>query len=239
MRMATADGVRLDLASTYARMGTGETSEVPVFVTDRNKGQGRIARRLFSARVIIVGQHEEASARAIRVAKLQCRQKRAGMALQPMTLASSRFLIVLTSFPAERATAAEALAACRLCWRVELAFKRLKSGLGIDRLMARDPAMARCWLLSHLILALLVDDGARGVLDSPPVRGAGHAYPVSRWRLHAALRFASLGGVFRPFAITGLQQAGSSSRDTSAIRRGAEQARRCWHDRTRHSRRCL
>ena len=174
MRMATADGVRLDLASTYARMGTGETSEVPVFVTDRNKGQGRIARRLFSARVIIVGQHEEASARAIRVAKLQCRQKRVGMALQPMTLASSRFLIVLTSFPAERATAAEALAACRLCWRVELAFKRLKSGLGIDRLMASDPAMARSWLLSHLILALLIDDGARGI-----------AVCVPRWRLQA------------------------------------------------------
>ena len=45
-----------------------------------------------------------------------------------MTLASARFLMVLTSLPADKAAAAEALAAYRLRWQVELAFKRLKSG---------------------------------------------------------------------------------------------------------------
>ena len=171
MRMVTADGARLDLASIYARMGPGETSEVPVFVTGRNKSQGRTPRRLFPARLIIFRQHEEASARAVRTAERQHSKKRFGMALQPMTLASARFLMVLTSLPADKATAAEALAAYRLRWQVELAFKRLKSGLGIDRLMARDPAMARSWLFSHLILALLIEDVASEVLDSPPCAG--------------------------------------------------------------------
>ena len=64
--------------------------------------------------------------------------------------------------------ASAVLAGCRLRWRVELAFKWLKGGLGIDRLLARDPAMARSWLLSHLILALLIEDNASEVLDSPP-----------------------------------------------------------------------
>ena len=87
------------------------------------------------------------------------------------------------------------LAVYRLRWQVDLAFKRLKSGLGIDRLLARDPAMARSWLLSHLILALLIEDGASDVLDFPPVHDVGHAHPVSVWRLHAVLRFTLLRAV--------------------------------------------
>lgn len=132
------------------------------------------------------------------------------MALQPMTLASARFLMVLTSLPADKANAAGVLAAYRFRWQVELAFKRLKSGLGIDRLVARDPAMGRSWLLSHLILALLIEDGASEVLDSPPVRGPGHVHPVSLWRLHAALRFALLGAVLSSFTVAGLEQADGS-----------------------------
>lgn len=209
MRMVTADGARLDLTSIYPSMAPGETSEVPVFVTGRNKRQGRKPRRLFPARLIIFRPHEEAGARAIRVAKRQHSKKQSGMTLQPMTLASARFLMVLTSLPADQAAATEALAAYRLRWQVELAFKRLKSGLGIDRLVAREPAMARSWLFSHLILALLIEDGASEILDSPPVRGAGHVHPVSIWRLHAALRFALLGAVLSPFAFAGLRQAGS------------------------------
>jgi hypothetical protein len=46
LRMVMADGARLDLASIYENMAPGETSEVSVFVTGRNKGQGRNPRRL-------------------------------------------------------------------------------------------------------------------------------------------------------------------------------------------------
>jgi hypothetical protein len=173
MRMVTASGARLDLGAIYARMAPGETSEVLVFVTGCNKGQGREPRWLFPARLIIFRRHEEVSARAVRVAERQHSKKRSGMALQPMTLASARFLMVLTSLPP-------------------------------------DPAMARSWLLSHLILALLIEDGASEVFDSPPARSAGHVHPVSLWRLHAALRFALLGAVLSSFAVAGLQQAGSS-----------------------------
>lgn len=104
------------------------------------------------------------------------------MALQPMTLTSARFLMVLTSLPASSATSSAVLAVYRLRWQVELAFKRLRSGLGIDRLLARDPAMARSWLLSHLILALMIEDGASEVLDSPPCAWCWSRAP----RLHVA-----------------------------------------------------
>jgi hypothetical protein len=88
--------------------------------------------------------------------------------MQPMTLASARYLMILTSIPSDRASAMEVLGAYRLRWQIELAFKRLKSGLGMDRVLARDPAMARSWLLAHLILALLIEDAASEILDSPP-----------------------------------------------------------------------
>ena len=114
MRMVTADGARLDLASIYARMTPGETSEIPVFITGRNKGQGRKPRRLFPARLIVFRQHEEASARAVRAAKRQHSKKRSDMALQPMTLASAGFLMMLTLLPADKAAAVAVLASTDL-----------------------------------------------------------------------------------------------------------------------------
>ena len=55
---------------------------------------------------------------------------------------------------------------------IELAFKRLKSLLGLDRLPAKSAALARSWLLAHLIMALLIEDAARKLLDIPPWAGA-------------------------------------------------------------------
>ena len=46
----------------------------------------------------------------------------------------------------------------RLRWQIELAIKRLKSILHIDRLPAKHPDLARTWLHAHLLLALLLDD---------------------------------------------------------------------------------
>jgi Transposase DDE domain len=80
------------------------------------------------------------------------------------------YLMLLTSLPAE-VPAAEVLAAYRMRWQVELAFKRLKSLLGLHRLPAKSEPLARTWLLTHLILALLIDDASQDLLDSPPCRG--------------------------------------------------------------------
>ncbi len=49
------------------------------------------------------------------------------------------------------------LAAYRLHGQIELAFKQLKSGLGIDRLPAKGARLARNWRLAHFIVALLID----------------------------------------------------------------------------------
>ncbi|MGD0109052.1 MAG: hypothetical protein ABSC06_34215, partial [Rhodopila sp.] len=56
----------------------------------------------------------------------------------------------------------------RLLWDIELAFKRLKSLLHIDRLPTRTEAGSLSWLYPHLILALLTDDICQEILESPP-----------------------------------------------------------------------
>jgi hypothetical protein len=207
--MVTADGVRLDLASIYARMAPGERSEVAVFVTGRSKGQGRKPRRLFPARLIILRQHA-ASDRAVRPPNASTAKSGLVWALQPMTLASARFLMVLTSLPADLATAPAVLAAYRLRWQVELAFKQLKIGLGIDRLLARDPARARSWLLSHLSWLCSSRTAQAKSSTLPPVRNVGQAHPVSVWRLQAILRLALLGAILSP-SMTGKFEQGIGS----------------------------
>ena len=69
----------------------------------------------------------------------------------------------MEGYPAE-----EVLAAYRLRWQIELAFKCLKSLLHIDRLPTRTPRASRSWLFSHLILALLCDDLSQEFLESSP-----------------------------------------------------------------------
>lgn len=88
--------------------------------------------------------------------------------LDARSLVVAEFVILATSLPPEAYSAEAVLAAYRLRWQIELAFKRLKSLLHIDQLPTHTPAASRSWLLAHLILALLCDDLSQDVLESSP-----------------------------------------------------------------------
>lgn len=89
-------------------------------------------------------------------------------AIDPRSLVAAEFLILATSLPVEGYPAEEVLAVYRLRWQIELAFKRLKSLLHIDRLPTYTDAASRSWLYAHLIMALLTDDLSQEVLESFP-----------------------------------------------------------------------
>ena len=146
----------------------GEVTERRVVVTRTSKGAGRRSRPLFPARLVVMRQHAAAGERALRATRRRHRRRHRSEMIQPLTAASTGYLVVLTSLPAEAATAADVSIWYRIKWQVELAFKRLKSLLGMDRLQARDERLARSWLLAHLILALLIENAAAEVLDAPP-----------------------------------------------------------------------
>lgn len=69
-------------------------------------------------------------------------------------------------------------------WQIELAFKRLKSLLRFDRLPAKDKDLARTWLNSHLLLALVLDALTQQALDSPP-SAASNALAAALYLAHA------------------------------------------------------
>ncbi len=53
-------------------------------------------------------------------------------------------------------------------WQIELAFKRLKSLILIDRLPTRTTAGGMCWLYAHLIMLMLSEDICQDFLASSP-----------------------------------------------------------------------
>jgi hypothetical protein len=92
--------------------------------------------------------------------------------LDPRSLIAAEYTVLATSLPQAAFPADEILAVYRLRWQIELAFKRLKSLLHLDKLRTRTDAGTRCWIYAHLIVALLADALSQDVLESFP---SGHA----------------------------------------------------------------
>ena len=88
--------------------------------------------------------------------------------LDPRSEIAGCLVLLATSLPAGGFPADEILAAYRLRWQIELAFKRLKSLLQINKIRTSTDAGTRCFLHLHLILALLCDDITQQTLDSFP-----------------------------------------------------------------------
>ena len=80
--------------------------------------------------------------------------------LNPRTLACAEHLILITSLSPEAFPPERLSDLYRVRWQIELAFKRLKSILRLDRLPARTPGLAQAWIAAHLLLALLIEDTA-------------------------------------------------------------------------------
>ena len=93
---------------------------------------------------------------------------RKGKKLDPRSPIAAEFMILGTSLPKIGHTAKDILAVYRLRWQIELAFKRLKSLLHMDKLPTRTEQTSRSWIYAHLILALLSDDVSQDFLDSSP-----------------------------------------------------------------------
>jgi Transposase DDE domain len=100
--------------------------------------------------------------------KLLSEATRRQKTLDPRSLVAAEFMILGTSLPVAGYPAAEILAVYRLRWQIELAFKRLKSLLHIDKLPTWTEDASRSWLYAHLIMALLCDDLSQEVLESFP-----------------------------------------------------------------------
>ena len=192
LRLLDADGAPLAWERIFGSLAVGEVAERAVSVDYSGKGGRSRGDAVFPARLIILRLAPEAAARAAKARHRRQNRCRSHRPPQPLTVRATGYLMLVTSLPPS-VPAAEVLAAYRLRWQVELAFKRLKTVLGLGRLPAKGEALARSWLLAHLILALLIEDTSRQLLDSlPPPPAAAPRRCTSLWRVTQTLRDALL-----------------------------------------------
>ena len=104
-------------------------------------------------RLIALRKPEAAANEARRKLKQEAKAK--GRQVREETLIAAGFVILVTSLGEEQFTAGELLTLYRMRWRIELAFKRLKSLIGLRSPPAKDPRLAKPWILAHLLIALL------------------------------------------------------------------------------------
>ena len=96
---------------------------------------------------------------AAEAARAQARQtaQRKGKAISSGTLAAAGWVILVTSLDAKAFPADRIGDLYRVRWRVEMAFKRLKSLIGLSAPPSEDPQIAKTWILAHLLMILLLE----------------------------------------------------------------------------------
>jgi Transposase DDE domain len=154
-------GEQYDLAARLEAMGDAPSRQFRAVVVT-GKGQTMPIRLLVRRK-----SPEEEAHEIKRLREKAARRGRTRRSGQPdrRSLLAARYIILATSLEAPPRQLFELY---RLRWQIELAFKRLKSLLHFDQLQAKQPELARTWLLAHLIAALLIDDHTAEVLDTPP-----------------------------------------------------------------------
>ncbi len=161
VRLVDEAGEVLDLiALLQALPPESDTHEIVVRVQSGKR------QRPVPIRLVVRRKTPEAIAAAHKSLHQQASKKQTK--LDDRSLIAAGFLVLATSLPGAAFPADEVLAVYRLRWQIELAFKRLKSLLHIDKIRTKTAAGTRCWLYAHMIVALLCDDLSQDVLESFP-----------------------------------------------------------------------
>ena len=163
-RWVDAKGVGVDLVALLA------TAKKTVTIIDRPiwmaTAGGRVAVRLVALR-----KPHEAVGKSLK--KVIAEATRRGTTPQPGTIFAAEWLILVTSLAKAEYPATAIGDLYRLRWRIEIAFKHLKSGVGLCPPPGPDPDVAKAHILSHLLIGLLTEPLVREQLgDSPRLAAA-------------------------------------------------------------------
>jgi hypothetical protein len=162
LRLKGPNGGEFNLFETLAAQA-GQEGEVRVRV------EGSAASAALEMRLIIWRKTpEQGEAEQKRLLK---NAKKRGTKVDPRSLEAARYVMLVTSLPADTFPACNVLAIYRFRWQIELAFKRMKSLAGLDEIAAKEPALAQAWIYARLIAFLIAEQIAGQVPESPP---SGH-----------------------------------------------------------------
>lgn len=152
------DGTAFDFVAAFAAAREGRI--------DRPLRLGRTGAEPLKLRLVAARLPPDL-AQAARARARRAAQKRGGR-VSDAALIAAEGVVLATSLDAAAFPAADVLALYRLRWRIELAFKRLKSVIGLQGPPSADPRSARAFVLAHLLMILLLEPMIDRFEDSPP-----------------------------------------------------------------------
>ena len=161
VRWLDADGNKLDLIEVLKKARGRGLIDQPIWIVRADASP--LALRLVAVR----GPKE---VRDLSIAKARKKAQKNGAIIRPRTLVAAEWLILVTSLPKATFSLCDIGALYRLRWRIEIAFKHLKSGTGLCRPPAATAAMAKAYVLAHLLLILLTEPLLAGHLGDSPRR---------------------------------------------------------------------
>ena len=153
-------GCQMDLIRVLEGSATG-VIDMPVKLARAKAGP--LAMRLIAVRL-----PKDKAMKAVADARATAKDK--GHKLDPRTLVAAEWTIIVTSLSKAELSTEEVLDIYRMRWRIEIAFKRMKSLLGLARPPGDCPRVAKAWVLCHLI-AVLLTEAQLAAIGSSPRRG--------------------------------------------------------------------
>lgn len=111
--------------------------------------------QLIPGRICALKKNKIATEKARRKASEGSRKQ--GYRPRPETLEAAAYTFVFTTLKRDEFKPAKVLEMYRGRWQVELAFKRLKSLLGLGHLKKTDEEVAKAWLQGKLLVAFLIE----------------------------------------------------------------------------------
>ena len=169
-RWLDTDGTPVDLTTLLALTDKAVTVvDRPIWMGLSGQAGAKPEPRV-AVRLVALRKPPEATKKSLD--KVFAEARRRGSELQPGTVIAAEWLILITSLPAADYPATVVGDLYRLRWRIETAFKHLKSGIGLSAPPGPDPRVAKAHILSHLLAALLTEPHLRGHLGDSPRRAA-------------------------------------------------------------------
>lgn len=139
---------RLDVLKIAKKLRLNQTLECVACV------QGIPDDRWIKGRLLVVRRSKQATEYARK--KLKQRASKKQLAVSENTLKAAQYFFVWTTLPAAWSQQ-QTLDLYRCRWQIELAFKRMKSIMGLGHLPKKDPESCRAWLHGKLFTSLLVE----------------------------------------------------------------------------------
>ena len=162
-RWLDGDGARVELIPLLQKARGKGLIDQPIFI----EGSADEPMKL---RLVAIRKPKQQ--RDLTIEKLKRKARNKCRTLRPQTLIAAEWVIIVTSLDREHYPLSAISELYRLRWRIEIAFKHLKSGVGLRRPPAADPRSARAHILCHLLLALLTEPLIAEHLGDSPRREA-------------------------------------------------------------------